>query len=402
MNWRAIWIVFRKELRDSLRDRRTIISMIVVPVLFTPLLMVGLGALMIKTVVKARQEIPQVMIIGGEKSPKALSALKAAQNFQIIAATADFTNAIIEKQARAVVKLPPDFDATIARGDKCEIEIYEDLSEMKSSFAAESLNSFFQNQRDITVRERLETRGIPVEILKPFTIHRQNVAPPSRVSGGLFGGFLPCLIIILCLTGAMYPATDVTAGEKERGTLETVLCCPVGRTELVLGKFLMVLTASVGTVVLALLSMGGTLLLVKQAISGRMPGVLVENIATFDFNGLIGVFLMLLPVAIMLSAALLMVGLFSKSFREAQSYCGPLMLFAMVPSVAAALPGIELNTRLALVPLLNVSLVCKEMMAGTWHWNYILLIFGSACLYAAVALAITVWMFGREEVLFRS
>jgi sodium transport system permease protein len=204
------------------------------------------------------------------------------------------------------------------------------------------------------------------------------------------------------MTGAMYPAIDVTAGEKERGTIETILCCPVGRTELVLGKFLMVLTASVGTVVLSLLSMGATLKLAKRVLAGSAPRGALQNVATIDIGGLAGVFLMLLPVAVMLSAALLMVGLFSKSFREAQSYCGPLMLVVIVPAIAAMLPGVDLNASLAVVPLLNVSLVCKEMISGTWHWNYILLIFGSACLYAAAALAAAVWMFHREEVLFRS
>ena len=402
MNGRAIRIVYGKELRDSLRDRRTIISMIVVPVLVMPMLMFGIGTLMFKTMTKARQEIPRVMIIGGENSPKVLSALHAAKNLQIVPATEDFTNQIVEKRVRAVVKLPQDFDATIARGDKAEVEIYEYQGEIKSGFAAGNLNAFFQNLRDTTVRERLESRGVPVEVLKPFTIHRQNVAPPAKVTGSLLGGMLPYIIIILCMTGAMYPAIDVTAGEKERGTMETILCCPVGRTELVLGKFLMVLTASVGTVVLSLLSMGATLQLAKRVLAGSAPRGALQNVATIDIGGLAGVFLMLLPVAVMLSAALLMVGLFSKSFREAQSYCGPLMLVVIVPAIAAMLPGVDLNASLAVVPLLNVSLVCKEMISGTWHWNYILLIFGSACLYAAAALAAAVWMFHREEVLFRS
>ena len=402
MNWSAIRIVFGKELRDSLRDRRTIISMIVVPVLAIPLLMFGVGTLMFKTVTKARQEIPRVMIIGGENSPKVLSALRAAKSLQIIPATADFTNQIVEKRVRAVVKLPPDFDAAIALGEKAEVEIYEYQGEIKSSFAAGNLNAFFQNLRDTTVRERLESRGVPVEILKPFTIQRQNVAPPAKVAGSLLGGMLPYIIIILCMTGAMYPAIDLTAGEKERGTMETILCCPVGRTELVLGKFLMVLTASVSTVVLALLSMGATFQFAKRVLAESAPREALQNVATIDIGGLAGVFLMLLPVAVMLSAALLMVGLFSKSFREAQSYCGPLMLVVIVPAIAAMLPGMELNASLAVVPLVNVSLVCKEMISGTWHWNYILLIFGSACLYAAAALAAAVWMFHREEVLFRS
>ena len=402
MNWRAIRIVYGKELRDSLRDRRTIISMIVVPVLAIPLLMFGVGTLVFKTVTKARQEIPHVMIIGGENSPKVLSALRAAKSLQIVPATADFTNQIVEKRVRAVVKLPPDFDAAIARGDKAEVDIYEYAGEIKSGFAAGNLNAFFQNLRDTTVRERLESRGVPVEVLKPFTIQRQNVAPPAKVAGSLLGGMLPYIIIILCMTGAMYPAIDLTAGEKERGTMETILCCPVGRTELVLGKFLMVLTASVGTVVLSLLSMGATFQFAKRVLAGSAPREVLQTVATIDIGGLAGVFLMLLPVAVMLSAALLMVGLFSKSFREAQSYAGPLMLVMIVPAIAAMLPGMELNASLAVVPLLNVSLVCKEMISGTWHWNYILLIFGSACLYATAALAAAVWMFHREEVLFRS
>jgi sodium transport system permease protein len=402
MNGRAIRIVYGKELRDSLRDRRTIISMIVVPVLVMPMLMFGIGALMFKTMTKARQEIPRVMIIGGENSPKVLAALQAARNCQIVPAAADFTNQIVEKRVRAVVKLPPDFDVAITRGEKAGVEIYEYAGEIKSGFAAESLNTFFRNLRDATVQERLESRGVPVEVLKPFTIQRQNVAPPARVTGNVLGGILPYLIIMLCLTGAMYPALDVTAGEKERGTTETILCCPVGRTELVLGKFLLVLTASVGTVVLSLLSMGATFQIAKRALASSLPREALQTVATIDVGGMAGVFLMLLPVAVMFSALLLMVGLFSKSFREAQSYCGPLILVAVVPTVVAMLPGMDLNARLAVVPLLNVSLVCKEMMAGAWHWNYILLIFGSASLYAATALAATVWMFHREEVLFRS
>jgi sodium transport system permease protein len=402
MNWRAMRIVYGKELRDSLRDRRTIISMIVVPVLAIPLLIIGMGTLMIKTMTEARAEIPKVMIIGAENSPKVLAALRAATDLQIVPATADFTNAIVEKRVRAVVKLPPDFDRDVAWGEKAEVEIYEYLGEMKSGFAAENLNAFFRNLSDATVRERLVDRGVPVEVLKPFAIRQQNVAPPSKVAGSLLGGILPYIIIIMCLTGAMYPATDVTAGEKERGTLEPVLCCPVGRTELVLGKFLMVLTASIGTVMLSLLSLGATLDFAKRLLAGSAPREILRNVATVDTVGLAGVFLMMLPVAVMLSAALLMVGLFSKSFREAQSYCGPLMLVVIVPAIGALLPGVELNASLAMVPLLNVSLVCKEMMVGTWHWPYILLIFGSACLYSALALAATIWMFHREEVLFRS
>ena len=167
MNWYAIRIVYGKELRDSLRDRRTIISMSLVPMLAIPLLMTAVGLLAFKIVTHARQEIPRVMVIGGENSPQVLSALRAAKNIEIVPATADFTNQIVEKRIRAVVRVPPDFDAEIARGTKCEIEIYEYQGEMKSSFAALSLNTFFQNLSEITVRDRLARQGISEDILKP-------------------------------------------------------------------------------------------------------------------------------------------------------------------------------------------------------------------------------------------
>ena len=185
MKWRAVGIVYGKELRDSLRDRRTMISMIVVPVLFVPLLIFGVGALTLKFVTKARREIPRVMIIGGEDSPKVLAALRATKNLQVVPATEDFTRAILAKRVRAVVKLPPDFDTVIARGDKCKVEIYEYQGEMKSVFAAENLNAFFRNLSDALVRERLGARGVPVEVLQPFTTHRRNVAPPSEVGGAI-------------------------------------------------------------------------------------------------------------------------------------------------------------------------------------------------------------------------
>ena len=104
---------------------------------------------------------------------------------------------------------------------------------MKSGFAAERLDAFFESLRNTTVRERLQSRGVPVAVLEPFTIERQNVAPPAKVAGSMLGGVLLYIIIIMSLTGAMYPALDLTAGEKERGTMETILCCPVGRIDLV-------------------------------------------------------------------------------------------------------------------------------------------------------------------------
>jgi len=132
--------------------------------------------------------------------------------------------------------------------------------------------------------------------------------------------------------------------------------------------------------------------------AGLVPGAL----PTIDPLGLAGVFAMVLPVAVLFSAVALTVSLFAKSYKEAQSYLGPLIVVVLVPGMIAALPGTELTARTALIPLLNLSLVCKEMLSGSWPWGYIALIFGSSSLYAAGALALAVRMFNREDVLFRS
>jgi sodium transport system permease protein len=402
MNRRAIQTIYVKEMRDSLRDYRTIISMIVIPTLGIPLLIFGICAMMLMTVAKARSEMPQVMIIGGDTSSNVLSALCASGAFKIVPTTGDFTNQIVQKQVRAAVSLPPDFDARVRRGEKVEVNIYDYETDVGSEVAAEKLNAFFRNLRDRIVRERLKIRKVPVEILEPFAIQRQNVAPPAQVAGSLIGGFLPYIFIVMCFLGAMYPAIDVTAGEKERGTMETILCCPVARINLVLGKFLTVITISIATVILSLSSLCATFEVGMKLFARSLPPQLILSVSTIDITGLAGVFVMLLPVAVMLSALMLMVGLFSKSFREAQSYAGPLMVMLILPTLPAILPGTELTSKLALVPLMNVSLACREMLGGIWHWNYILLIFASACVYAGVALAATVRMFHREGVIFRS
>jgi sodium transport system permease protein len=211
---------------------------------------------------------------------------------------------------------------------------------------------------------------------------------------------------MLCLIGSMYPAMDITAGEKERGTMETLLCSPAARTDIVLGKFLMVLTGGLSAVVFSLLSFGLTLLLVGRSM-GAAAGVAGAvaagvDLPTIDPVGVLGVLAMVLPVAVLFSAIVFTVSLFAKSQKEAQSYLTPFIFAVIVPSIVALLPGIELNLGLALIPVVNISLVCKEMLSGVWHWDYIAVIFGSTALYATAALAIADRMFRREDVIFRT
>ncbi len=401
MRLRNLGIVYQKELLDSLRDRRTIISMIVVPMLAMPALMLGMGTLAVRLVTRAQQEIPKVMVLGGEDSPKTLAALCSLKTIRVVPPSQDYTNLISEKKVRAAVQIPAGFDAALLSGEKKTVQIYIYEGEMKSSFGAQPIEQFFRQLSDRTLSERLAAHSFPQRLLKPFEIRQMNVAPPKKVSGNLLGAAIPYLIILMCMTGAIYPSVDLTAGEKERGTIETLLCSPVSRTHLVYGKCLMVLTASLVTTLLSLTSMGGSFALVKHFGFGGRAGAPPLPLA-IDVPSLAAVFVMMLPMALFFSATMLAIGLFSRTSKEAHSYLQPLLIATVMPAVASLLPGVELTTQLALIPVVNVSLVSKEILSGTHHWNYIALIFGSSCVYAAVALAAAVAMFKRESVLFRT
>ena len=415
MNAAHVWIIYRKELRDALRDRRTLISSIVVPTLLMPLLLFGVGKVMQRAVAEAREEVPAVAVLGGSGAPELLARLTGDARVRLVPVPADWREAIATKRLRAVVEVPERLEERLRSGETAPaVRIFHYQGELKSENGARVTERIVGEHRERVVTERLAARGLGPEAVRPFEVRRENVAPPEKVGGNLFGGLVPYFIILLCFTGAIYPAMDITAGEKERGTMETLLCSPVARLDLVLGKFLLVLTGSLASMFFVVASMAGSALVggavflgsAGSAAAGSLPpgtaAAGLGSLPTIDPLGLAGVFAMVLPVAVLFSAVALTVSLFAKSYKEAQSSLGPLIIVVLLPGMIAALPGTELTARTALIPLLNLSLVCKEMLSGSWPWGYIALIFGSSSLYAAGALALAVKMFNREDVLFRS
>ena len=403
MKLRDIGIIYRKEMKDTLRDRRALISMIVVPILLMPLLTIGIGVLSAEIVGRAMEEIPKVMILGGADSPNITAELRAQSDMLVVPAGSDYAQQIEDKRIRAAVEIPPDFDASLAAGTPSTVTVYDYEGDLKSGIAADRLQKFFGDLRDRTVRDHLAAQRLPDALIHPFEIREQNVVSREKVTGAMVGGIVPYFVILLCLTGAIYPAIDLTAGEKERGTMETILSSPVSRTDLVFGKFLTVLTASLATAFLAVLSMAvsfgigkGLLMSLTDAGQGN------DFTLTINPGSVAAVFAMVLPLAVLFSAALLAIALCAKSYKEAQSYLQPLTIIVVVPGIVSLLPGVDLNARLALIPILNTSLVSKEILMGTYHWHYIALIFISSCVYAAAALTVAVRLFEREDVLVRT
>ena len=404
MSLRNIGIVYRKELTEALRDRRTLISTIVVPLFLFPVLSVGFGALAVELVGKAKEEIPKVMILGGEDSPQILEGVKKLDAIEVVKSAPNWKDQIIDKEIRAAVEIPPGFQAGLESQKSSTVNIYNYEGELKSEFAAEKVEKYLNDYRDKVVKDRLTAKNVPFSTLTPFEVKQQNVAPPEKVSGATFGGIIGYMVILLCMTGAMYPAIDLTAGEKERGTMETILSSPISRMDLVFGKFFLVLTAALGTAALSVFSMGVSFSLLSKYTSraGSESAGAAALALKLGPKTVASVFLMALPVAVLFAAALMTIALFAKTYKEAQSYLTPMTILIVIPAVASMLPGVELTPKLSLIPILNVSLLCKELVVGTYHWNSIALIFASTCVYAAVALFLAVKMFQREDVLFRS
>ena len=402
MNPRNIGIVYRKELREALRDRRTLISSLLVPLVLFPLLTAGLGAAVSLLIGKAKEEVPAVMILGGDDSPGILAELRGSKKIKIVPTKENWKDQIINKDIRAAIEIPAGFQNDVEHQKPAALVIHNYEGDMKSSIATEDIQKSLEKYRDRIVQDNLAARNIPEASLKPFEIREHNVAPPEKVGGAAFGGVIGYMVILLCLTGSMYPAMDLTAGEKERGTMETILSSPIARVDLVFGKFFLVLTAALVTAALSVTSMGVSFGVLEHLHAFDKAGPDAAQLQLhIGFTTVLSIFIMVLPVAVLFSAGIMTVALFAKSYKEAQSYISPLMFVVIVPAVAAMLP-IDLDAKLALVPILNASLLCKELVTGTYHWNYIAIIFFSMCVYAAAALFLAVKMFQREDVLFRT
>ncbi len=393
MSARNIGIVYKKELTEALRDRRTLIVMFIVPLVLFPLVSVGFGAAIAALIGKAKEETPKVMVIGGQDSPSVLSGLNKVPKIQVVPLEANWKVQVVNKQIPVVVEIPEGFERNLAEQKEQTVLIHDYDGDLKSDTARGKIEKYFNDYRDSVVKDRLAARNLPVSVLKPFEVKPHTL---------FFGGFIAYIVVFLCLNGGMHPAMDLTAGEKERGTMETILSSPISRTHLVLGKFLLVLTTALTTAALSVVSMAISFSIVNALHTKPVQAGESDVTLHIGFGAALSVFIMALPLAVLFASVLLTISSFAKSYKEAQSYITPLLFIVILPAIAAMLPGVELNLKLALIPVLNVSLLCKELVIGTYHWNYIAIIFASTCVYAVAALFLAVKMFQRESVLFRS
>ena len=224
-----------------------------------------------------------------------------------------------------------------------------------------------------------------------------DIATTQEKFGKAIGGFLPYIFVIFCFIGIMYPAIDLAAGEKERGTLETLLTTPVGRFEILLGKFGVVVLTGIGS---ALISIVGLYIGIRQA--GDIPPEIMEVILSVLKPETIGMLIsLLLPLTMFFAGLLLSLSMFAKTFKEAQSIITPANFLVIIPVAIGLIPGIELNTTTAFIPVLNVSLATKGIISGTINYALLAEVYASLIILAGLSLFVSSKLFMRESVIFR-
>jgi len=306
--------------------------------------------------------------------------------------------AIQNKAVHAAVHLPVDlFDRLEEQAISARVHVLHDSSISLSEEAHDRLAGFFAAIERSEVQRRLREAQLSPAFIEPIEMADADVATQSRRIQAVIGGLMPYLILMFCLAGGLYPALDLTAGEKERFTLETLLLSPVTRMEMASGKFVVVFVASLVATVLALLSMGITL------NAGILPeGTLEQFELQFETKALLLSASLLLPVAAIFAAALLGIGVFARSFKEAQSYTVPLQFIVVVPAVMAMFPNMETEMKWSWVPLVNVSLLMKELLKGNYLWDFYGVTLASMLALTVLVLWVVSGLFRRESVLLRS
>lgn len=426
--------IWRKELTDTLRDRRTLLAMVLVPMVLYPALMLGslqafelqatrlksekftvgvgdpalqrwLNNIITTDVVRRAGRAPDSQ--PAEETPHAGSpavretAVESARSdlretppeFEIV--LTDDLRAGLEAQRIHVGVSVEGPLPTLEGSDSARLTIVFDQTDVRSGLAATGLGGILERaSRDMALR-RLERAGLPRTVVTPIELIEQSVATPEKVSGSILGQVVPLILIIMTITGAIYPAIDLTAGERERGTLETLIVAPVPTVDLIVGKFVVVALIGMMSAVLNLLSIGGTVYLggLGQVLSRGGP-------VSIPLSALPWVLLILVPLAIMFSALLLAVSSFARSFKEAQNYIMPVMIAGLIPAVVGVLPGTRLEGPLLIMPVTNIVVLTRELFMGRVDPVAILWVTVSTSIYAGAAVAVAAKLFGQEAVLF--
>lgn len=397
MRFSIIKAIVHKELLDMTRDRRFLISVAVVPLIVFPLLITGMARLLPLIQRKADAEAQTMAIAARLSTPSIRDGLEMA-GLRLVEKD-DLKASVQNKSAGAAVEEMP--------GPPPEIRIYFDASDPSSSAAGQRIQATLTELKDRRIREELRSAGIDEKTLTPFTVKRMNVAGERKMAGALYGTILPYILLLLMFTGGMYPVIDMTAGEKERKTLEALLASPARRREIVMGKTLTAIAAILASAALTVASMAYSLRNLKTSGLGPPnPGMaeLQQSIGAVPIDGSTIALLLvtMIPLAIFAASLMFAIALKARSFKEGQSYLTPLVFLVIFPALLGGLPGLKMTAPLCLIPIFNGSQMIHGILLGDVSAVNFAVTLAANLGYSAIAFFLATRMFEDEKVLFRS
>jgi sodium transport system permease protein len=391
-----IYTIFKKELIDTLRDRRTLTMMLVIPLLVFPISLNIFTRISDSFESEAANKPIKIGMVGTAENYIQKELMRIPEGFgkKEIVFFKD-TSSMQEKLKMDSIQLgvlvPVDVLQKMANFQPANITIYYNATDMGMQERAKMYMEIIENSAKVA---RLNQLKIDEKQVTPLEISYNNVATDKEMIGKLAGGILPYIFLAFGFIGCMYPAIDLFTGEKERGTIETLLTTPIARWKILIGKMSVVVLSGITAASFSLIG----LFIAIEFIDLKENVVILDVIHSILSPSFIAmIYLLLVPLTVFFAGVMVPIAIHAKSFKEAQSIITPLNILLVLPAMVGFFPGIELNYTTACIPIVNIVLATKELIAGTLDFNMVVLSFLVMVVFAGIAVLISYKRFDREE-----
>jgi len=393
-----IFSIFKKELTDVLRDRRTLFFMIVIPVIVMPLILIGSIKFQEYQSKKSDEKVLNIGLINKTSDSQIRDYLLDQKGVYLVE-DIDLDSlelGIKNDSLQGGLYIHKNFIYDISANGMGEVEVYYKSSDLMSK-AKNRIYNALEIYKNEVVSERLSEFNVDKGLLEPLDIINKDMSTKKETIGKAVGGLIPYMLVIFIFLGAMYPAIDLGAGEKERGSLETLLSSPATKFEITVGKLMVVSLAGMVSGLISVVGISAPIYLLGN-IPDQIKSTVLEIISPFI---IVSVIILMIPIAIFFASMLLSISFYARSFKEAQSLMGPLNIVIIVPLMLTIGPGIEIDHITALIPLINVGLLTKEILAGSAQPIYFIETLSSLLFFAAIGIRFSVYWFNKENTIFR-
>lgn len=403
MNTKIIRTLVKKEMLDVFRDKKTVVIMLVVPIILYPLIFIG--AMQAVAMISSSMEEQNYRIALDAEDDGAFARMLAEKGREGDTDETTCTITLVEAGSigdheKALNDEVIDVYVSGAmQNGKMRYDIYYLSSVTNSSYARNLVQDVFDEFKEKLTEEKIREAGLDVhEILEPVLYENKDTASSEQSLGSIMGAVLPFMLIVSLMMGTMYPAIDTTAGERERGTLETILTLPVTNRQLIISKFLTVALIGIVSALLNIVSMGGIAFYMYQIMDIQTETQSFE-IARF-IPAIVVCMLAILAFSLFVSAVTMCVTSFAKSYKEANNYITPLMLVIMITGYIGFIPNLELNRTMAMIPVANICLLIKNMLVFKVDYTAIAVVLFSNVAYAVLAILFLSRIYDSEAILF--